>query len=369
MPASTPPDPRGKSKTMLDTPALLVDVDMLDANIRRIAEACRRNNLRWRPHMKGQKVVEIVRREIAAGAVGITCAKLGEAEVMAEAGIDDILIANQIVGALKIARLIQLACRARVTVAVDHPDNVAALGEAARNGGVTVPVVIEVDIGMKRAGALPGEPAVALAQRIAATPGLRFDGVMAWEGHAARIADLDEKRRAIVQAVGALIATANAIRGVGIPVGIVSCSGTGTYAIATRIKGVTEIQAGGGVFSDICYRKLFNVDHPYALTVMSTVVSRPTPRRIICDAGKKSMSGDMALPEPIGLSGVASVRLSAEHATIELDRDDAATRVGDTLEFVVGYSDTTVHLHNELYAVRGGIVEEVWHVVARGKTR
>jgi len=369
MSASAPSDSRGKSKTTLDTPALLVDVEVLDDNIRRIAEACRRNNLRWRPHVKGQKVVEVVRREIAAGAVGITCAKLGEAEVMADAGIDDILIANQIVGATKIARLIELARRARVTVAVDHPDNVAALGQAARSGGVTLPVVIEVDIGMKRAGVLPGESAVALAKRIAATAGLRFDGVMAWEAHAIRIADPDEKRRVVEQAVGALIATANNIRREGIPVGIVSCSGTGTYAIATGIKGVTEIQAGGGVFSDICYRKLFNVDHPYAMTIMSTVVSRPTPRRIICDAGKKSMSGDMALPEPIGLAGIASVRLSAELATIELDRDDAATRVGDPLEFVVGYSDTTVHLHDELYAVRGGIVEAVWPVIARGKTR
>ncbi len=364
-----PDDARGKPKTALDTPALLVDIDILDANIARIAGVCVRHGVRWRPHIKGQKTIEIVRRELAAGAVGITCAKLGEAEIMAAAGIDDILIANQIVGAAKLVRLVALARRSRVTVAADHGDNVAALGRAARSGGVTLPVVIEIDIGMQRAGVLPGGPAVALAKLIAATPGLRFDGVMGWEGHTTRIADAREKQRAVEATVGGLVATAAAIRRQNIPVSIVSCSGTGTYAISAAIPGVTEIQAGGGVFSDICYRKLFHVDHPYALTVLATVTSRPTLRRIVCDAGKKSMSGDTALPEPIGVAGVASVRLSAEHTTIELDRDDAATRVGDILEFVVGYSDTTVHLHDEIYAIRGGIVEDVWPVKARGKTR
>jgi D-serine deaminase-like pyridoxal phosphate-dependent protein len=232
-----------------------------------------------------------------------------------------------------------------------------------------LPVVIEVDIGMKRAGVLPGAPAVELAKLISATPGLRFEGLMAWEGHATRIADPIEKKRAVEDAVGALVATAGQIRAAGLPVAIVSCGGTGTYALTAAIPGVTELQVGGGVFSDVVYRKLFHVEHPYALTLLSTVSSRPNPRRIVCDAGKKSMSGDMALPEPIGVAGVASVRLSAEHATIELDRDDTAIRVGDKLEFVVGYSDTTVHLHDELYAVRGGRVEDLWRIVARGKTR
>ena len=363
--------PRRKVRLVaeLDTPALLVDLDVLDANIATIAGACARRGVGWRPHIKGQKVPEIVRREIKAGAIGITCAKLGEAEVMAAAGFGNILIANQIVGAAKIARLVDLARRVRVIVAVDDAGNVAALGAAAAAKRVTLRVVIEVDIGMKRAGVLPGAPALALAKSIAATRGLCFEGLMAWEAHAVRVADPAEKKRTVEEAVGALIATAEVIRAAGLPVKIVSCGGTGTFPLTLAIRGVTEIQAGGGVLSDVCYRKHFHIDLPYALKVLATVTSRPNPRRIVCDAGKKSMSGDMALPEPIGLIGVASVRLSAEHTTVELDRDDTAIRVGDTIEFIVGYGDTTVHLHEELYVVRGGKVIAAWPIAARGKSR
>jgi D-serine deaminase-like pyridoxal phosphate-dependent protein len=235
----------------LDTPALLVDLDVLDANIAKIAEACSRHGVGWRPHIKGQKVPEIVRREINAGAIGITCAKLGEAEVMAKAGFGDILIANQIVGTAKIARLVDLARRTRVMVAVDNADNAAALGAAAAAKRVTLPVVIEIDIGMKRAGVLPGAPALALAERIAATRGLAFQGLMAWEAHAVRIADPAEKKRTVEEAVGALVATADLIRSAGLTVKIVSCGGTGTFPLTLAVRGVTEIQAGGGVHTDV----------------------------------------------------------------------------------------------------------------------
>jgi D-serine deaminase-like pyridoxal phosphate-dependent protein len=359
----------GAPKTGIDTPALFVDLAILDQNIARIAEACRAHGVRWRPHIKGQKVPQIVEREFAAGARGITCAKLSEAEVMAAAGIDDILIANQIAGEHKVERLMRLLRTTHVIVAVDHPANIAALGAAARAHGVTAPVVIEVDVGMKRAGVPPGAPSVELAGMVHRTAGLEFSGVMAWEGHAARIDDPAEKARLVREAVTSLTATAAAIRERGIPVEIVSCGGTGTYLLTTSIPGVTEVQAGGGVFSDVAYRSLYNVDHPCALTVLTTVTSRPTPTRIICDAGKKAMSSDVALPQPIGLPHVASVRLSAEHGIVELREASETPRVGDTLEFIVGYSDTTVHLHEDMYATRDGRVEAVWPVLARGKLR
>lgn len=366
---ATPPHVIGAPKTSLDTPALLVDLAVLDANIARIAGACAAHGVRWRPHIKGQKIPEIVRRELAAGARGITCAKLSEAEVMAEAGIDDILIANQIAGAPKIERLMRLLRTNRVTVAVDHPDTIAALAAAARAHGVTAPVVIEVEVGLRRAGVLPGAASVALAELVHRTQGLEFCGIMAWEGHAAHIDDAAKKAHMVHEAVTALTATAAAIRERGIPVEIVSCGGTGTYLLTTAIPGVTEIQAGGGVFSDMVYRSQYHIDHPCALTVLTTVTSRPTPTRIICDAGKKTMSSDAAMPQPIGLPSVASVRLSAEHGIVELQEAAETPRIGDTLEFIVGYTDTTVHLHEEMYALRDGRVEAVWPVLARGKLR
>src|SRR5690242_7230899 len=188
----------------LDTPALLVDLDVLDANIARIAAACRKHNVNWRPHTKGIKVPQIAQRLLDAGARGITCAKLGEAEVMAAAGIRDILVANQIVGAQKIARLVALERGAQVIVAVDNRDNVAAIANAARDAGVTVPVVIEVDIGMKRAGVESVEACVALARLAADQPGVRFAGVMGWEAHAAPMLDPSRKSDAVASAVRVL---------------------------------------------------------------------------------------------------------------------------------------------------------------------
>jgi len=357
-----------QDKTALDTPALLVDLDALDANIARMAGCFRQHGVNWRPHTKGIKVPQIAQRLIDAGAIGITCAKLGEAEVMAAHGIKDILIANQIVGAQKIARLVALRPRCDVIVAVDSEDNVAMLAEAARGAGVVLRVVIEVNIGMNRAGVEPGAPCVALAKFIAGRPGLKFAGLMGWEGHTAPL-DAANKLAAVAAAVRAIVHSAELCRAAGLPADIVSCGGTGTYWVTATQPGVTEIEAGGGVFCDVHYREHFGVEHPYALTVMTTVTSRPTPTRIICDAGKKTMSSDAAVPMPIGLDRVRSARLSAEHATIELDAPNTALRVGDRLEWVVGYSDTTVHLHDEIYAVRNGRVEAVWPILGRGKLR
>lgn len=353
----------------IDTPALLVDLDVLDANIGRIAAACRSNGVGWRPHVKGVGIPAIALRMVLAGAHGITCAKVAEAEAMADAGIDDILIANQVVGARKIERLVGLAGRTALTVAVDDPDNVAQLGAAARLAGVRLSVVVEVDIGLRRAGVAPGAPVVDLARIVAAEPALELAGVMGWEGHAAGIADMGEKRLAVAAAIGLLTASATACRAAGLPVPVVSCGGTGTYPIAVREAGVSEIQAGGGVLSDIRYRTRLGVDHPYALTVLTTVTSRPNPWRIVCDAGRKTMSADGAVPEPIGIGPTRSVALSAEHTTIELRAPSPVPRVGDHLGLVVGRGDTTVHLNDEVYAVRGRRVAAVWPVLGRASTR
>ncbi|MBS0219658.1 MAG: DSD1 family PLP-dependent enzyme [Proteobacteria bacterium] len=359
----------GLSKMALDTPALVIDLDAMAANIDRISRTCSENGVAWRPHIKGQKTPEIARAEIAAGAIGITCAKLGEAEVMAEAGIRDILIANQIIGASKIGRVVALLDRADAIVAVDDLQNINALAEAAGAGNRRLRIVIEVNIGMNRAGVEPGGSVVALAAAITRCPALQFAGLMGWESHATTIPDPSKKRTAVAEAIGLLTSSAAACRAAGYPPSIVSCGGSGTFPFCAEQPGVTEIQAGGGIFGDEHYREHYHVNFQRALTLMATVTSRPTATRIVVDAGRKAMSGDAAMPVPIGLPGVQSVRLSAEHATIELTVGSAVPAIGDRVEFAVGYSDTTVHLHEEIFAIRGDRVEAAWPVLGRGKLK
>ena len=198
----------GAPKTAVDTPALLVDLDVMESNIGRVAETCRINGIGWRPHTKGQKTPEIIQKELAAGAIGVTCAKLGEAEVLAAMGIRDILIANQIVGPAKMRRLVDLLVIADPIVGIDSTAHVDELGAALHGAGHTLRVVIEVDIGMHRAGVQPGTPVVALARAIAAQPGLRFVGVMGWESHAVTIAEPSEKARVVTAAIALLTSSA-----------------------------------------------------------------------------------------------------------------------------------------------------------------
>jgi len=216
---------------------------------------------------------------------------------------------------------------------------------------------------------LPGAPVVALAAEIARRPGLRFVGVTGWESQATRIVDPVEKERVVVAAIAELTASARACNEAGHRVSVVSCGGTGTFPYCTQQPGVTEVQAGGAIFSDVHYRTHYHVDFPYALTVLATVTSRPTPTRIVLDAGKKTMSEDAAVPQPIGLPPVQRMKISAEHTTVELEQPSETPKVGDRIEFVVGYSDTTVHLHEEIFGVRRGRIEEVWRVAGRGKIK
>ena len=358
----------GMPKTEIDTPGLLIDLPALERNIERMSRVIiREAGVRWRPHTKGIKTPAIAHMLLRAGASGVTCAKLGEAEVMAAAGIRDILIANQVVGPQKVARLVNLRRHADVVSAVDCVEHISTLDRAAREKGVRLRVVIEVNVGMNRAGVEPGTPVVALAREIAALPGLQFAGVMAWESQALRIKDPEEKRQVVAEAVGRLTASAQLCRDAGLPVEIVSCGGTGTYWMSAVQPGVTEIQAGGGVLCDTNYVQNFRIPgHEYALTVLATVTSRPNSTRIICDAGRKTIAGEVA-PESAGVPNVKSVGLSAEHGKLELEAPSETPRVGDKFEMIVGYADVTVALHDDFYGIRDGKVEAVWPILGRGK--
>ena len=349
----------------LDTPFLWTDVAKLDANIQSMAAYFRNAGVGWRPHTKGIKTPAIAHKLIAAGALGLTCAKLGEAEVMVASGIRDILIANQVVGKHKYARLAALQHQANVKAAVDSPATLPGLSAAAQAAGVEIGLLVEVNSGMNRAGTEPGEAAVALARQVQATPGLRLDGLMSWEGHTLALPE-SERSAGIHKAVGLLLASVQACRDAGLPVGIVSCGGSGTMTVTPHIPGITEMQAGGAIFGDMQYQGLHAPTQP-ALFVRVVVTSRPTPERIIVDAGWKTLPAWLTQPVPIGVADVVKFTGSAEHGTVTLSKANDTLHVGDFLDFIVGYGDNTVFLHDEIIGVRDGRVESVWAVQGRGK--
>lgn len=353
----------------LDTPALLVDLDALEYNLALMADffAARPANLR--PHTKTHKCPEIARRQLAAGTRGVTCAKVGEAEALVDAGIDDILIANEVVGPLKIARLMELARRARLTVAVDDAANVAELGEAASGSGAALRVLVEVNIGMGRCGVAPGEPALALAREVARRRGLEFAGLMGYEGHLVNILDAAERRTKVEAALASLLETKSLLESTGLPVAVVSGGGTGTYDVTGSYPGVTEVQAGSYVFMDTHYGPVRPEFRP-SLSLLSTVISRVREDVLIVDAGRKELSSDMGLPAVEGIPGAELVGLSEEHGRITLaDPGAVHLRPGDKVTIRPSHCCTTINLHDELYAVRGGIVEDVWPIAGRGRGR
>ncbi len=352
----------------LDTPVLWVDLEQLDRNIAILVEHFAKAGVQWRPHIKGIKTPAIALKLVRAGAIGVTCAKLGEAEVMAAAGIGDILIANQVVGKQKIQRLVNLCRWADVKIAVDSTATLADLSQAAQAKGVNVGVLIEINSGMNRAGVLPGAPVLELAQEIVQMPGLRFDGLMSWEGHSLSAPSQEARRQVAADSVALLTQSADLCREAGLTVRIVSCGGSGTLDVTPFLSGITEVQAGGAVFNDVTYTKWLVPTRP-AIFVHSTVTSRPAPERIIFDGGFKTMPAWLNQPRPLGIEHVEKMATSAEHGIVTLSEPNHTIKVGDTYDFVLGYGDATVFLHDDIYAVRDGIVEAIWPVEARGRLR
>lgn len=361
-----PYSPIGQSKWELDTPALLIDLDILEKNIRTIADRCKSTGCDWRPHTKGHKSPIIAQKCIDAGAIGITCAKLGEAEVMAAAGIRDILVANQVVGKQKVARLVNLRRMADVMVAVDDRVHIDEIGAAASEIGVEVRVMIETNVGMNRGGVEPGEPVAELARYATEVDGIVFGGIMGYEGHAMGMPD-DEKETECNRCAGLLADSVAAVEDAGIDVPIVSAGGTGTLAYTPDTTSVTEIQAGGGVMMDTSYRhRLGAKGLDYALTLLSTVVSHREPERAVIDAGRKTVHGDYTMPEALD-QGVEVTALNAEHGHLRLGKGAPDLKIGDKIEMVSGYSDMTVFLHDQIYGIRNDRVEAILDVAARGR--
>ncbi len=358
--------PVGLTLDQLDSPALLLDMDAFEHNASKMAQHLAERNVQWRPHAKAFKCPAIAHRLKRFGAIGVTVAKVSEAEVMAAGGVDDILIANLVVGPLKAARLAGLQRLANVKATVEHRDHIAPLGEAARKLGVEIGLLVDVDLGMHRTGVASPEIAVALAREIHETPGLRLDGVMGYEGHTLMIEDPAEKRAAIGRALGILIEARDAIKAAGLPCPIVSAGGTGSYQFSADVPGLTEIQAGGGIFACRYYTEACRVGgHRPALTILATVVSRPVPNRIVLDIGQKSISAYRQDPTIAEVPGARLIGLSAEHANYEIP-PDSAIQIGAKVMVTPGYSDFTFVLHDRVLGHRGGIVESTWELLGRG---
>jgi len=365
-----PLDPHGligRSRQELETPVLVVDLDLFEANIDHLAAYCRAHGTAWRPHSKAHKCPDIARRQLAAGACGITCAKLSEVELMTRAGLDDILLANQLVDPAKQRRLAELQRHCRVIGVCDDITAAEGLGEAARAAGVTIPLLVDVDIGMARTGAEPGRATLELARAIHGIGGLELLGVMGYEGHVLNVTPSDAKVAACRAALGHLVEARDLIRGAGMRADVVSAGGTGSFEITAAHEGVTELQAGGGIFMDAMYRDAFHVtaDLGLALTCLTTVTSRQGDRAIV-DAGFKTLSAFHHPPHLLGRDDLALNYLSAEHGVFTVQPGAAGPRLGERLELVVGYSDSTTFMHDFLLGTRRGRVETVFEVAGRG---
>jgi D-serine deaminase-like pyridoxal phosphate-dependent protein len=359
---------------MIDTPAMVVDETILHRNIAEMAALARSHGVALRPHIKTHKTPEIVRLQLAAGAIGITCAKLGEAEVMADAGAEDILIAYPVVGEIKIRRLLALMERVRMRVALDSREAGQALSDAMAAEDRVLDVYVEVNTGQNRAGVRFGEEAVALALDLARLPGLHLVGVMTHEGQAnAQGPDLIESFA--LDAGRNLVATAEEIRSHGIELPIVSVGSTPAAAYTPTIPGVTEMRPGTYVFRDTsAFRYGIVGPDDCAARILATVVSHPAPDRCIVDGGSKTFALDKTPSHPghgyiVGHERAVFDRMSEEHGVVILPPDEPGFEIGARVEIIPNHICPTVNLMDELNIVRDGHVIDVWKVAARGKIR
>jgi D-serine deaminase-like pyridoxal phosphate-dependent protein len=353
----------GQSVASLETPQLLLDLDVLDANLRRMLDAFRGRPVNVRVHFKSLKCAGLARYLAERGVSGFLAAKLNEAEVLVDAGITDVFLANQIVGAAKLRRLAELARRAQVRVCVDDAGNVDQMAAAARAAGVTLGVLVEVDIGMGRCGVAPGEPALALARHVASRPPLRFVGLQGYDGHLQMLPDAAERRAKCLAGLEQLIATRRLIERSGLPVEVVTGAGTGTWEFVGFHEGVTEIQPGSFLLMDCAYHAV-RPEFGCALSILASVVSR-RPGRYVLDAGSKAISRDFGTPVIKGHPEEKVVKLSEEHTTV--DADTAAVRIEDRREVLPAHCCATMNLHRSCVAVRGGRVEAHWAIEASGR--
>ena len=346
-------------KQEIETPALVMDLDAMDYNLATMAGFLCEGPVRARPHFKNHTILALAARQVKAGAIGITVARVRHAEALVDHGIQSILIANEVVDERSIQRLLDLSHRAEIIVAVDNPKVIGDMGRLARNANLVLNVVIDLDVGLGRSGA-PVEESLTLA-RLAVESGLRVRGLMGYEGHLQKLPDTDENRSRRSAVVETLVETRRLLERNRIPVDIVTTGGTGTYKIHAESSGVTEVQVGSYLLMETIYQP-FAPEFHLGLTVLATVVSKKEGDHVVVDAGMKAISAERGLPSIKDGEGMQLIALHAEHGIVRALGSEPPVNVGDKLELWVAYSDATVHLHRELYGVRNGIVEEVFKI-------
>ncbi|MCY3703222.1 MAG: DSD1 family PLP-dependent enzyme [Rhodospirillales bacterium] len=367
-----PPAQAGMPLADVDTPALLIEMDAFERNLDTMAHGIAAAGVRLRPHAKTHKCAPIVRRQMALGAVGACCQKVSEAEALVQAGVPDVLVSNQVVGGRKIARLTSMASDAKVGVCVDNAHNVAEIGAAAVGAGVSIDVLVEIDVGMSRCGVAAGDEALVLARQVAATDGLRFAGLQAYHGLAQHIRSHAERRAATDAAIDLTRSTVDLLGRQGIPCEIVAGAGTGTWEFEAASGVYNELQAGSYVFMDADYAQ--NLDatgapvasFEQALFIYSTVISSPVPERAVVDAGLKALSAESGAPEVADIESARVAGVSDEHTTIDLSNSNTRLAVGDGVKLIPSHCDPTANLHDWYVCVRNDHVEALWPVVARG---
>jgi len=347
---------RGTKVADIPTPSLLMDLDAVESNLRRMAAFFNGSGPKLRPHFKAHQVFYLAKKQMEHGAIGLTCARLDQAEKLVGQGIRSVLIANEIAGESKIRDFLDLSRRAPVLVAVDNAKVVADMARLAGKRRADVNLLVDVDVRLSRCGVKPGEAALALTQLILEKE-LGFRGLMGYEGQVA-LPPGPEKDRVVCESLTRLIETKALIAQSGIPVEIVSCGGSSDFSIAAKYSDVTEIQAGSYLLMDSSYEPYAPEFQP-TLTILSTVISKTPRERVVVDAGFRAMSGEHGLPSIKGAPGLRTKALHIEHSILEITDSSFPIEVGEKVEIWVRFLDQTLGLHDHLFAIRNGKVEEI----------
>ncbi|MGY2051419.1 3-hydroxy-D-aspartate aldolase BhcC [Methylobacterium sp. JK268] len=365
----------GMAEAEIQTPCLVLDLDALERNIRRMGDYARAHGMRHRVHGKMHKSVDVAKlQERLGGAVGVCCQKVSEAEVFARGGIKDILVSNEVRDPVKIDRLARLPrTGARIIVCVDDIANVAELSEAAGRHGTRLDVFVEIDCGAGRCGVTETAEVVRIAQAVAAAPHLRFSGLQAYQGAMQHLDDYEARRAKLDAAIALVRDAVAALEAVDLKPELVSGGGTGSYPFESQSGVYNELQCGSYAFMDADYgrirdaagRRIDQGEFENALFLLTSVMSHAKPDTAICDAGLKVQSVDSGLPVVFGRDDVAYVKCTDEHGVIDDPR--GVLKVNDRLRLVPGHCDPTCNLHDWYVGLRGGTVEVVWPVSARGK--
>jgi D-serine deaminase-like pyridoxal phosphate-dependent protein len=361
------------TKDGLTTPALLLDLDLLEANIEKMSWHARESAINLRPHGKSHKCPEIALRQIKAGAVGLSVATIREAEGMAAAGVTGLLITSELVGRSKIERLMSLVRKQPETMAVvDNLLHARDLSDAAAAAKVNLNLLLDVDPGGRRTGIPGGDGAIALAEQILKLPNLKLRGLHAYSGASAHISGFEARREHSINAMRPAIETFAYLKQLGMHIEILSGGSTGTYNIDTALEGMTELQVGSYIFMDVEYRAIGGRsgavydDFAPSLSVLATVISKNHPGRATVDAGIKAFATDsQARPEIRGVTGLSYSFGGDEHGILHLETASREIKLGDRLEFIVPHCDPNVNLYNRIYCLRGEKVEAVWQTVGR----